>query len=377
MHPHSDISDSEKIPVSNGKVKKNKRYKRQNLLTSPGTITYIGPEVELKTRIKRIYYNDRNFQEESVKSLNECVPVTDHENQITWLDVDGIHETGLIEKLGQLYHLHPLLLEDVVNTEHKPKLEVYDTGHLFLTLKMLHIESESPLTISAEHISFVLGDKYLISFQEELAGDIFTPVLARLKASVGKTRRNGADYLLFALMDVVVDNYFIILENLGDKLDLVEDQVIRGAKHLSLADLYALKRELTITRRLIWPLRDIINQLIREDNPLVTKKSIPYYRDLYDHVMQVIDTIDSYRELLASLADVHLSTISNRMNSVMKTLTIFSAIFMPLTFIVGVYGMNFDYMPELKIHDGYFYVWGLMGLVTVGMVIYFRWKKWL
>lgn len=377
MLPDPANIEVENGPETNGKVKKSKRYKRQNLLTSPGTITYIGPEVELKTRIKRIYYNDKNFHEESVKSLNDCVPVTDHENQITWLDVDGIHETGLIEKLGQLYHLHPLLLEDVVNTEHKPKLEVYDTGHLFVTLKMLHIESDSPLTISAEHISFVLGDRYLISFQEELSGDIFTPVLARLQASVGKTRRNGADYLMFALMDVVVDNYFIVLEKLGEKLDLVEDQVIRGAKHLSLADLYALKRELTITRRLIWPLRDIINQLIREDNSLVTKKSIPYYRDLYDHVMQVIDTIDSYRELLASLADVHLSTISNRMNSVMKTLTIFSAIFMPLTFIVGVYGMNFDYMPELKIHDGYFYVWGLMGVVTVGMIFYFRWKRWL
>ena len=217
MLPDPANIEVENGPETNGKVKKSKRYKRQNLLTSPGTITYIGPEVELKTRIKRINYSDKNFREESVKSLNDCVPVTDHENQITWLDVDGIHETGLIEKLGQLYHLHPLLLEDVVNTEHKPKLEVYDTGHLFVTLKMLHIESDSPLTISAEHISFVLGDRYLISFQEELSGDIFTPVLARLQASVGKTRRNGADYLMFALMDVVVDNYFIVLEKLGEK----------------------------------------------------------------------------------------------------------------------------------------------------------------
>ena len=363
--------------IANGKVKKHKRYKRHNLLTSPGTLTYIGPEIELKTRIERIQYNDKIFTENAVKSLGECLPSPGSDGQITWLDVDGIHETGLIEKLGSVYQLHPLLLEDVVNTEHKPKLEIYDTGHLFLTLKMLHIESESPLEISSEHVSFVLGNNYLISFQEELTGDIFTPVLDRLKASVGKTRKNGADYLLFALMDVVVDNYFIVLEKLGDQLDLVEDQVIRGVQHLSLADIYALKREITLVRRLIWPLRDIINQLIREDNPLVSRKTIPYYRDLYDHVMQVIDTIDSYRELLASLADVHLSTISNRMNSVMKTLTIFSAIFMPLTFIVGVYGMNFHYLPELSYHNGYFYVWGLMSVVTVGMVFYFRWKKWL
>ena len=372
----TDTTEHLKQKDSPGKSPKSKRYKRHNLMTSPGTLVYIGPETELKTRIKKIQYSDRVFSESDVKSLNDCLPNANTEGQITWLDVDGIHETSLIEKLGAMFQLHPLLLEDVVNTEHKPKLELYDTGHLFLTLKMLHIESTSPLTISAEHVSFVLGDKYVISFQEELTNDIFTPVLSRLQASVGKTRKNGADYLMFALMDVVVDNYFIILEQLGDQLEMVEDQVIRGAKHLSLADLYALKRELTLVRRIIWPLRDIINQLIREDNPLVSKKSIPYYRDLYDHVMQVIDTVDSYRELLASLADVHLSTISNRMNAVMKTLTIFSAIFMPLTFIVGVYGMNFENMPEMKLHNGYYYTWALMLLVTIGMVFYFKWKKW-
>jgi magnesium transporter len=364
------------VPEKGEKPPKTKRYKRHNLLTSPGTLVYIGPETELKTRIKKIQYNEKVFTESAVKSLIECVPGERSEGLITWLNVDGIHQTSLIEKLGTLYELHPLLLEDVVNTEHKPKIELYDSGHLFVTLKMLHIDSELPLSISAEHVSFVLGHNYLISFQEELSDDIFTSVLARLKASVGKTRKNGADYLMFALMDVVIDNYFIILEKLGDQLDLAEDQVIRGSKHFTLADLYALKREITLVRRFIWPVRDIINQLIREDNPLVSKKSVPYYRDLYDHVVQMIDTIDSYRELLASLADVHLSTMSNRMNAVMKTLTIFSAIFMPLTFIVGVYGMNFDNMPELHFHYGYFYTWALMLLVTVGMVFYFKWRRW-
>lgn len=346
-------------------------------MTSPGTLTYIGPEIGLKTKIRRIEYNDKMVREEPVKSLNDCRPAQTQESVVTWLDVDGIHEVPLIDKIGKLYHLHPLMLEDVVNTEHKPKLEIYDTNQLFLTLKMLHVDSEQPLSISSEHVSFVLGENYLISFQEELSDDIFTPVLNRLKASVGKTRTNGPDYLLFALIDIVVDNYFIILEKMGDSLDTVEDQVIRGAEDLSLKELYALKRELTTTRRLIWPLRDMINQLIREDNALIGRETIPYFRDLYDHIMQVIDTIDSYRELVASLADVHLSTISNRMNSVMKTLTIFSAVFMPLTFIVGVYGMNFDNMPELRMHYGYFYVWGLMLAVTIGMIIYFKSKKWL
>lgn len=357
-------------------IHKRKRYRKHNLLTSPGTITYIGPEVALKTKIRKIQYNDKMFSDKPVKSLQECLPANGPEKQVNWLDVDGIHEISLIEKLGKLYNLHPLLLEDVVNTEHKPKLEIYDTGHLFLTLKMLHVETESPICISSEHVSFVLTDNYLISFQEELTSDIFTPVLKRLEASVGKTRRNGADYLLFALMDIIVDNYFIVLEKLGDNLDQAEDQVIRGTENMSLTELYSLKRELTTVRRQIWPLRDMISQLMREDNPQIGKDVIPYYRDLYDHTMQVLDTIDSYRELVASLADVHLSTISNKMNSVMKTLTIFSAVFMPLTFIVGVYGMNFEYMPELKMRYGYFYVWGLMAVVTTGLIFYFRSKKW-
>jgi magnesium transporter len=358
-------------------IQKTKRYKRRNLLTSPGTLTYIGPEIALKTKVRRIQYNESMIRDEAVKSSKECLPADPGERIVTWLDVDGIHETELIQKLGNLYHLHSLLLEDVVNTEHKPKLEFYDSGQLFLTLKMLHVDSEEPICLSSEHVSFVLGNNYLISFQEERTSDIFSPVLGRLEASVGKTRKNGPDYLLFALIDVVVDNYFIVLEKLGDELDVVEDQVIKGAEDLSLQHLYALKRELTLARRQIWPLRDMLNQLIREDNVQISKDVIPYYRDLYDHVMQVLDTIDSYRELVASLADVHLSTISNRMNSVMKTLTIFSAIFMPLTFIVGVYGMNFEYMPELQMRYGYFYVWGLMAVVTTGMIFYFRAKKWM
>lgn len=357
--------------------KRKHRPKRENLLTSPGTLTYIGPDIQLKTKVRKLQYNEKFYTNEAVSSLAECSINTSLEPHITWLDVDGIHETSLVGKIGQLYHLHPLILEDIVNTEHKPKLEAYDPGYIFLTLKMLHVDADEPLEISAEHVSFVAGRDYLISFQEERSDDIFTPVIERLKASVGKTRRNGTDYLVFALMDVIVDNYFLVLEKFGEKLDAIEESIISGSNKHSLKDLYGLKRELTFVRRAIWPLRDMINQLIREDSSLISKEVIPYYRDLYDHTMQAVDTIDSYRELLASLADVHLSTISNRMNAVMKTLTIFSAIFMPLTFIVGVYGMNFDNMPELKSQNGYFYTWGVMLIVTIGMILYFKQKKWM
>lgn len=355
------------------------RKQRKNLLTSPGTLTYVGKSVDIKTRIKRIEYNASFYHEEADSSLEVCLPKTPPTDQpyVTWLSVMGIHEPEVMGRIGEIYQLHPLLLEDIMNTDQKPKVETYDDGHLFITLKMLHFHQNSPDELWAEHISFVLGKNYLLSFQEEQSGDVLTPVIDRLKASVGKTRRSGPDYLLYALIDVIVDNYFLVLENFGDQLDKLEDQVIAGYQSQSLPELYSAKRELTFARRLIWPLRDMVSQLVRPDDPLVSKRVHPYLRDVNDHVMHIIESLDAYRELLASLVDVHLSTISNRMNEVMKTLTIFSAIFMPITFIVGVYGMNFDNIPELHTHNGYYATWVVMGAITVGMLAYFRWKKWL
>lgn len=358
---------------------KNQHLKqRKNLLTSPGTLAYVGETTHFKTIIKKIEYNEAFYREEVASTLEACLPkVNTEQPHITWLNVTGIHEPDVMEKLGHLYKLHPLLLEDVMNTLQKPRVETYDDGHLFVTLKMLHLEDSATEQIWGEHISLVLGNHYVISFQEERSGDIFEPVIERLKASVGKTRRSGADYLLYALMDVIVDNYFLILESFGNQLDLLEDKVIKGHQSQSLNELYTLKRELTSTRRAIWPLREIISTLTRADAPLVSKRVFPYLRDVNDHVMQIVETLDAYRELLASLVDVHLSTISNRMNSVMKTLTIFSAVFMPITFIVGVYGMNFEYMPELQHPYGYYATWAFMIVITLGMILYFRWKKWL
>ena len=357
----------------------NHRKQRKNLLTSPGTLTYVGEKTNIKTVIKRIEYNDSFYEEETASTLEVCIPkeVPHAQTYVTWLNVTGIHEPKVMEQIGHMYQLHPLLLEDVMNSYQKPKVEAYEDGHLFVTLKMLHLSKTKEGTVWGEHVSFVLGKDYLVSFQEQQSGDIFSPVIDRLKASVGKTRRSGPDYLLYALLDIIVDNYFLLLENFGDQLDSMEDQVVNGRSSRSLGDLYALKRELTYARRIIWPLREMLSQLVRADDPIVSKRVFPYLRDLSDHVMQIIENLDAYRELLASLVDVHLSTISNRMNQVMKTLTIFSAIFMPLTFIVGVYGMNFDNMPELHHPYGYYTTWAVMALVTLGMILYFRWKKWM
>lgn len=339
----------------------------------------MGEETSIKTVIKRIEYNDSFYREEIATTLEMCTPKNTPTSppHTTWLNVTGIHEPKVMERLGQIYALHPLLLEDVMNTYQKPKVESYEDGHLFITLKMLHLDKNSPGDIWSEHVSLILGKNYLISFQEEQSSDMFSPIIDRLKASVGKTRRSGPDYLLYALIDVIVDNYFLLLEKLSDQLDSLEEEVINGKHSRSFGDLYTLKRELTYSRRIIWPLRDMLAQLIRADDPLVSKKVFPYLRDVNDHVMQIIESLDAYRDLLASLVDVHLSTISNRMNEVMKTLTIFSAIFMPITFIVGVYGMNFDHMPELHQPYGYHATWAVMIAVTLGMVLYFRWKKWM
>ena len=355
--------------------------------TSPGTVTYVGPEVEHATRIARIEYNVDKYQIDDSGRLSTCHLPTPEADHITWLDVDGIHQSQVIETIGRQYGLHPLLLEDVANTEQKPKLEYYDDRILFVTLKMLHCNNQVN-EIDAEHVSFALGANFLVSFQEERTTDIFTPVLDRIKASAGKTRHNGADYLLYSLMDLVVDRYFEVLEFIGNQLDTLEDQLVlkqvdgpsRNSTRMqqqTLTELYSLKRELANTRRAVWPLRDMIGLLIREENTLIQPGTMPYLRDLHDHITQVLETIDSYRELIPGLMDVYLSSVSNRMNSVMKTLTIFSAIFMPLTFIVGIYGMNFDNMPELRTQNGYFYTMGGMAALAAGLILYFRRRGWL
>ncbi|OJW76269.1 magnesium/cobalt transporter CorA [Spirosoma sp. 48-14] len=369
--------------------------------TSPGTLTYVGVDIEHATKIKRIEYNATDYRIDERSKLSACRLPGLSTPYVNWIDVDGIHEPKVVAALGHQYQLHPLLLEDVLNTDQKPKIDTYDAQSangdgngdkqtsdgvklaspvspvVFVTLKMLH-HSRQKQEIDVEHVSLVLGKNYLISFQEERTRDIFEPVIDRIKASSGKTRRNGADYLLYALMDVIVDHYFLITERIGEKMDELEEQLVQErVTQQTLAFLYTLKRELSVIRRTIYPVRDIVNTLLREESDLIQHNTVPYLRDLADHMNQVIETLDSYRELISGMMDVYYSIVSNRMNSVMKTLTIFSAIFMPLTFIVGVYGMNFENIPELHTKNGYFVVWGVMVAVTVGMVVYFRRRGWM
>jgi magnesium transporter len=351
------------------------KIQNTNLGTSPGTLMYIGDEVKFDTKIHWSEYNLENYKTHVFPKLLDFQLKLDPD-KIYWLNVDGIHEPKVIETVGKIFDLHPLVMEDILNTQQKPKFEYYNDNQLFITFKMIEY---NPYTreIEVEHLSFILGTNYLISFQEERTRDIFEAITIRLKASAGKTRKNGADYLLYALMDLVVDNYFVVLEEMSENIERLEDSIIKTSKQKSMTEIYSMKRELMLMRKVVFPLREMLSNLIREEAPLITSNTVLYLRDVHDHVSQVIETIDSYRELVASLMDLYLSQAGNRMNNVMKVLTIISVIFMPLTFIAGIYGMNFDNIPELHWHNGYYYVWGIMIALVLGMLIYFKRKDWL
>lgn len=353
--------------------KKYRKYVQKKVFTSPGTLEYVGKDVPIDTIVKLVEFNAEIYQQKIVKSISEC-KLSLNENHVNWLDVDGIHEVHIIEEIGKHYHLHPLLLEDILNTEQKPKLEHFGEQNIFVIMKMLQFNDELS-EIESEHVALVLGKNYLISFQELDKTDIFSPVFARLKASVGKTRKGKADYLFYSLCDLVVDNYYVVLEQFREKLEDVEIKIIENPHPDDQKLLYELRRELMQIRKAVLPLREIFGMLARDDSDLLQASTYLYLRDVYDHILQTLETIESYREMIENIQNIYLTSLSNKMNSVMKTLTVFTAIFMPLTFIAGIYGMNFNNMPELRHPDGYFYTIGGMVGISVVLWIYFKWKK--
>jgi magnesium transporter len=348
-----------------------KRGKKSGL--PPGTPVFVGERKIEKTKITILDYDEAQFQERIVKEVEECFPFKDTPT-VTWINIDGIHDVEVIEKLGRNFDLHPLILEDIVNTHQRPKMEEFEQ-YIYIVLKMLSYDDKAHET-QTEQVSLILGKNFVISFQER-EGDIFEPIRDRIRKGKGRIRKMKADYLAYSLVDAIVDNYFIILEKDGEKIEELEDKVVMDPKPETLQEIHKLKREMIFLRRSVWPLREVVNLLERGESLLIQKSSRIYLRDVYDHTIQVIDTLETYRDMLSGMHDTYLSSISNRMNEVMKVLTIIATIFIPLTFIAGVYGMNFDFMPELKWHWAYFAVWGVMVLVAIFMVIYFKRKKWL
>jgi magnesium transporter len=339
----------------------------------PGTLVHIGERKTEKVRITVIDYDETHFEEEAVKTVEECFPFKDKPT-VTWINIDGLHDVQIIEKLGGHFGLHPLLLEDILNTEQRPKMEDFG-NYIFLVVKMLHYDDKTG-QIEAEQVSLILGPNWVISFQER-EGDVFNQVRDRLKKGKGRIRKLEADYLAYTLVDAIVDNYFIILEELGEAIEDTETELAQNPTRETLQTIRTMKREMVFLRKSVWPLRELVSGLERGESPLVHESTGVYLRDVYDHTVQVIDTVESFRDMISGMLDIYLSSISNRMNEVMKVLTIFAAIFIPLTFLAGIYGMNFEYMPELRWHWGYFGVLIVMAVVAVVMLIYFRRKRWL
>jgi magnesium transporter len=339
---------------------------------SPGTLIYTGDKVADSIMMTLFEYQEERFKETTVASLQEADPAG--KSSVIWLNVDGISNPDLIEQAGKVFGLHPLLLEDILNNGQRPKCDDYG-DYLFLVLKMLKVSPKNT-EISMEQVSFVLGGNYLISFQED-SGDVFDPVRERLRSSKGRIRKSGPDYLVYALIDAIVDNYFLALENFDNRLENLEEQLMTRPTAHTLNRIHRLKRELLFLRRAAWPLREAISVLERTESELVRESTEIFLRDLYDHTVRIIETIETFQEMLSGMLDIYLSSVSNKMNEIMKVLTIISTIFMPLSFIAGVYGMNFKYMPELNWPWGYFAALILMGLVVLGMLYYFKRKKWL
>jgi magnesium transporter len=342
----------------------------------PGTLVHIGEQKIEKVRLTLMQFSEAGCHEHEPKAIEDVLSILSATEPatVTWLDVGGIHDLTMIERLGAFYHLHPLLLEDIVNTEQRPKAEDYgDFG--YVVLKMLYCGA-ARTTIYTEQVSVVYGTRLVLSFQEN-GGDVFSFVRDRLRTGKGRLRQSGADYLLYSLVDAIIDSYFAVLEVLGERSEQVEERLLADPRQQTLREIYSLKRELLFVRRAVWPLREVISSLQRGDSRLIADGTRPYFRDVYDHTIQVIDTVEVLRDMAASMLDIYLSSISNRMTSVMKVLTVITTIFMPLTFIAGVYGMNFKYMPELDWQWGYPLVLLAMGVVGMFMALYFKRKKWL
>jgi magnesium transporter len=340
---------------------------------SPGTLMHVGAKKTERIRITVLDYDETGFIEKEVGSVEECFPFKETAT-VTWINVDGVHDPAIIEKLGGRFDIHPLVLEDIMTTSQRPKVEDLESA-VFVVLRMIEGDGKA-LGMTTDQLSLVVGSNYVLSFQET-PGDCLDPVRERIRGGKGRIRKLGPDYLAYSLIDAVVDNYFLVLENLGERIDDLEERLISDPRRELLHEIHGLKREMIDLRKAVWPLREVVSGLERLESPIIKKTTDIFLRDLYDHTIQVIDTVESFREILSSMLETYLSSVSNRMNEVMKVLTIISTIFIPITFLVGLYGMNFVHMPEIKWRWGYAFVWALILGSVGGMFVFFRKRKWL
>jgi len=340
---------------------------------SPGTVRYTGKKTITQTQLDIIDYSKEHYERFETHIIDDVFQYEDPDH-ITWINVNGLGNTDDIIALGNHFDLHKLIQEDIVTTNQRPKIDEYD-DYLFIVFKMLHYDENERLI--NEHVSLVMGKDYVVMFQEA-EGDVFNDLRERLEHGKGRIRGAGADYLMFAILDAVVDNYFTVVEFMSNKVELLEDKLFDDKEDPNITqEIQDLKKEILKIRKAVMPLREVVNRLEKIETPLIEERTNKYIRDLYDHIIQVNENVEIYRDMIWGLMDMYMTTISNKMNEVMKVLTIMASIFIPLTFMVGVYGMNFDNMPELHLKYGYFYLWGGMIAVFFGMIWYFKRKRWI
>lgn len=357
--------------------KKGKRYikkisKKAGL--APGSLVHIGEEKKEKPKIELIYYDEEFCIKKEIFSTEESSEYLSRKG-VTWINIDGLSDISLIESFGSFFKINELVLEDILNTEQRPQIK--DFGNfIFTALKMANFDSETDELIT-EQVSLIISKNFVISFQEGIAGDVFGPLRERILKGKDKIRTQGTDFLAHALIDATVDSFFVVLEKIGYKLEDIEEETLTNPSAKTIEKIHKLKRNLIFLRKAVWPIREVASFLERSESPLLQKITLAYFRDIYDHTLQLIDLIETFRDIGGGILDIYLSNLSNRLNEVMKVLTIISTIFIPLTFIAGVYGMNFHYMPELEWKYGYYLVLLIMIIVALFMTFFFKRKKWI
>ena len=352
-------------------MRKQTKYGKKTGLP-PGTMVHTGKKHREKINIQIANYSDHYYEEASLHNIADAGPYIEKPGT-TWMNISGVHDINILQKLGTHFDIHPLVLEDIVNTIQRPKLETFDK-YLYVVIRSLNFNEDNE--VESDQVSLVLFNNILFSFQEGRQ-ELFKPIYDRLTVEDSRIRKMGTDYLMYALMDCIVDQYFTVLDQIGDKIEVLEDAIMADPNQKTLHDIQQIRRELIYFRKSVWPLRDVLNSLYRDESSLINPAMRIYLRDVYDHTIHIIDSIENHRDMVMSLVDTYMSSVSNRMNEVMKVLTIIATIFIPLTFIAGVYGMNFNYMPELKWHWGYPAALMVMLLISIIMLFYFRRKKWL
>lgn len=351
---------------------KNRKAPKTKAGLPPGSLIHIGEKLVDRVSITLIDYTENSFKEKQVESMEDCreALVTP---SISWINMIGLHDVSYFKQIQDVFGVHPLVLEDILHTAQRPRMEDYG-DYIYVVIRMMFPDKDNHHIVS-EQVSMIIGNEFILTFQE-VEADIFNQIRERIRLSKGKIRRSGADYLAYCLIDAIVDNYFVILEEIGEKIENLQEQVLDQPAPDTLSAIHSAKRDMIFLRKALWPVRELVSGLMRSESMLIKESTNIFLRDVYEHSVQVIETIETLRDMLSSALDIYLSSTSNRMNEVMRVLTVISTLFIPLTFIVGIYGMNFENMPELKMRYGYAGIWIIMMLTVAGMIYFFKKRKW-